>query len=218
MIRATPLLAVLLLALPAAIVRGEEGVTIPRIEIVDDNGRVRSIEEWKGTPTILAPLYTRCPLACPLITQGLKRAAAQASAPPSSYRVVLFSFDPSDTPEDLRRFRERQQVPLSWTVASTRSGDARKLLDALDYRYGQAGDYFTHPNAVIVLTPDLRYARTVFGTTYDIDAALAVARGGRDWVGQYGAWILAVLLLVCLLSVVWLFTLIGVRSAGPAES
>ena len=190
--------------------RGQD-VALPDFEIVDDGGRVRSIAEWKGTPTILAPLYTRCPLACPMITQGLKRAAAQSEATPGSYRVVLFSFDPGDTPEDLRRFRERQQVPLSWTVATARGGDARRLLDALDYRYGEAGAYFTHPNAVIVLSPDLTRAKTLYGTTYDLDAALAAARGQRDWLGDYGAWLLAVLLLVCLLSVVWLFTLIGAR-------
>jgi cytochrome oxidase Cu insertion factor (SCO1/SenC/PrrC family) len=59
------------------------GRSLPAIEIVDDTGRIRSTEEWRGTPTILAPMYARCPLACPLIAEGLKRAAARSAAAPS---------------------------------------------------------------------------------------------------------------------------------------
>ena len=188
---------------------------LPEIPVIDENGQVRSTAEWRGTPTIVAPLYTRCPLACPLIAQGLKRGVAEASANPASYRVVLFSFDPRDTPADLRRFRERFQIPLAWTIVATRGNDARRLLDAAGYRYGDAGGYFTHPSAVIVLTPGLVPATTLYGTKYDVDAALAVASGSRDWMGRYGGWLLALLLFLALLAVVYLLTLLNqARSAS----
>ena len=191
------------------------GASLPETTIVDDSGRVRSTAEWKGTPTILAPIYVRCPLACPMIARGLKRGAAESSASASTYRVVLFSFDPRDTPADLRNFREQHQIPLAWTVATAaHKGDERRMLDALGYRYGEAGGHYTHPNAVIALTPDLKTAKVLFGTTYDIDAALDVARGGHDWIGQYGGWMLGVLLLVFLLSVVYLVTLVSGRHAA----
>ncbi len=211
------LAATLILVVAAASLHGEEfilGVRIPDIETIDDNGRTRSTAEWKGVPTIVAPLYTRCPLACPMIAHGLKRGVAQSDAPSSSYRVVLFSFDSRDTPADLRRFRERNQIPLAWTVvAAPRKGDARRLLDAIGYRYGEAGGHFTHPNAVIALTPDLKTAKFILGTTYDVDDALAASRGRRDWVDHYGGWLLALLLLVSSLSVIYLVTLLGLRSA-----
>jgi protein SCO1/2 len=187
------------------------GVRIPDIDIIDDTGRVRSTAEWRGTPTIVAPMYCRCPLACPMIAQGLKRGVAASSASATSYRVVLFSFDPKDKPEDLRRFREKQKIPLAWTVATAaRPGDARRLLDAAGYRYGEAGGHFTHPNAIIALTPDLETAKFLVGTSYDVDDALAAARGGRDWIGQYGGWMLGALLLVSVLSAIYLMSF-GVR-------
>jgi SCO1/SenC len=96
--------------------------------VIDDGGRVRSTDEWRGTPTIVAPMYCRCPLACPLIAKGLKRGIAESSTSPADYRVVLFSMDPRDTPEDLRRFGERHQLPLSWTLVSARN--PRPFLDA----------------------------------------------------------------------------------------
>lgn len=198
---------VLLLATPAL-----AQATLPAIDVIDENGRVRSTAEWRGTPTILAPMYTRCPLACPMIVQGLKRGVAQSSASPASYRVAVFSFDDGDTPADLERFRERQKLPLGWTIVkAARPGDARRMLDAIGYRYAQAGGHFTHPNAVISLTADLRVAKVLYGTTYDVDDALAAARGGRDLIGRYGGWILGALLLVALLSAVYLMTLVGER-------
>jgi cytochrome oxidase Cu insertion factor (SCO1/SenC/PrrC family) len=181
------------------------GRALHDIEIVDDGGRVRSTVDWRGTPTILAPIYTRCPLACPLIAEALKRAAADAKASPTSYRVVLFSFDPRDTPEKLRTFRDLHRLPLGWTLATAaRPGDARRLLDSIGYHYAEAGGQFIHPNAVMALTANLTTAKTMIGTTYDIDEALAVARGGTDWIDRYGGWALALTLFVALLAVIYL--------------
>ena len=178
--------------------------------VVDDGGRVRSTDEWRGTPTIIAPIYCRCPLACPLIAKGLKRGIAESATPLAAYRVVLFSMDPRDTPEDLRRFRERFQLPLSWTIVASRN--PRPFLDSLGYRYADANGLFAHPNAVIALDRDLKPAKYLYGTQYsgqEIDEALAVASGRRDWIGQFGGLLLGVLLLIALLSAVYLVTLIG---------
>lgn len=213
------LLVALLLSVPpivngAGVVPTEfaAGKPLPAIDIVDDTGGVRSTAEWTGIPTIIAPMYARCPVACPLIAGALKRGVAQSSAAPSTYRIVLFSFDPHDTPADLRHFREREGIPLAWTVAAAANkGDARRMLDAIGYHYGEAGGYFTHPNEVIALTADLKTAKALVGTNYDIDDLLAAARGGRDWIGRYGGWMLALLLLVCLLSVIQLLTFFGTR-------
>lgn len=191
-------------------------VIAPAINVIDDGGRVRSMNEWRGRPTILAPIYTRCPIACPLIVSGLKKGVARSSVTPSNCRVVLFSFDPRDTPQDLRRFRERHDVPLSWTVARAADpADTRRLLDALDYRYGEAGTIYTHPNEVIVLDSDLRLAKVMLGTTYDIDDALAVARGRTDWLGRYGGIAFALLLFAAMLSAIWLTTLIVRGAPAP---
>jgi len=178
--------------------------------VVDDGGRVRSADEWRGTPTIIAPIYCRCPLACPLIAKGLKRGIAESTTPLASYRVVLFSMDPRDTPDDLRRFRERFQLPLSWTVVA--SNDPRPFLDSLGYRYADANGLFAHPNAIIALDRDLKPAKYLYGTQYtgrEIDEALAIASGRRDWIGQFGGLLLGLLLLVALLSAVYLVTLVG---------
>ncbi len=187
---------------------------LPAIDVVDDDGRVRSTESWKGTPTIVVPIYTRCPLACPTIVAGVKRAAAEAKADAGSYRVVLFSFDPRDTPADLRAFRARHALPLAWTLASAAPADIRRLLDAIDVPVASANGTFLHPNVIVALTPDLKPVKHLYGTTYDLDAALAAARGGRDWLGRYGALALAALLLAAVLSVIYVAA--ALRRSLPA--
>jgi len=167
---------------------------VASIHLVDDGGRIRSAGEWRGTPTIVVPMYTRCPLACPAIAENLKRATRDMD--PNSYRVVFFSFDKRDTTADLRAFRERHHLPLAWTLANATEADTRQLLDSLDYRISSA---MSHANAVIVVKGD------AVKTFSALDDALAFARGGNDWLGRFGGAALAVALLICTLSAVLLF-------------
>jgi protein SCO1 len=194
------------------------GRPLPAIPVIDDAGRVRSTESWKGVPTLLVPIYTRCPLACPMIVNGVKRGTAASRASADSYRVVLFSFDPRDTSADLLAFRARQRVPISWTVARAEPADARRLMEAIDFRWTEDRGSILHPNLVVALTPDLKTASYLLGTSFsggDIDRALGVARGGQDWFGRFGPFALATLLLVAIASAGYLATLIGGRSRGP---
>ena len=215
------MIAIVLAVLVAAVDPYVAGQRVADITIVDDAGRTRSMNEFRGQPVLVAPLYTRCPLACPLIASSLARAAASADALPSAYRVLLFSFDARDRPEDLRRFRERHHLPVGWTVATAKESDIRRFTDSIGFQFAKAGDGFTHPNLVVALTPDLLTARYLPGTSYsaaDLDAALSVARGGIDWTGRFGAVALAVVLLICTLSGGYVLTLLMRRGSVTTKA
>ena len=184
-----------------------------QLQVMDEYGRQRAVSEFRGSPVLLAPMYAHCPLACPLIARGLKKGLSESNASPTSYRVILFSFDPRDTPADLQLFRERQQLPLSWTIVRANdSAGAHRFLDALGYRYADTNGLFNHQNAVVALTPDLQPAKFLLGTSYsgrDLDDALRVASGQRDWIGRYGGFLLAALLLTTLLSMIYILSTIA---------
>src|SRR5581483_6581998 len=91
--------------------RAESPRHVPEIAVVDDSGSARSTAVWRGTPTIVVLMYSRCLLACPAIAESLRRATLDLKV--DSYRVVFFSFDPRDTPADLRAFRETHRLPLA---------------------------------------------------------------------------------------------------------
>jgi len=79
-------------------------------------------------------------------------------------------------------------------------------MDAIGFQFADAKGRFLHPSFAVALTPDLQPAKTLSGSAFDgddIDRALAIARGGRDWVDRYGTYALALLILVCTLSVVY---------------
>ena len=176
---------------------------LARIDFFNDRGEVHSTDEWRGVPAIIAPVFTRCPVACPLITTSLKRAIVASNAQPGTYRVIIFSFDPRDTPADLQRFRERHHLPIDWTVASAKEPAIHTLMDSIGFRYAQTNGGFTHPNMIIGVTPDLKVAGVANGTEYraaDVERLLA----GRNPIDRYAGPLLALLLFACLGSVGYL--------------
>jgi cytochrome oxidase Cu insertion factor (SCO1/SenC/PrrC family) len=170
---------------------------IPAIRFVDDTSRVRTTEEWRGAATIVVPMYTRCPVACPMTAENLTRAALRQNM--TNYRVVFFSFDPRDTAADLHAFRERHRIPLAWTMASAAPADTRRLMDAIGFHFSES---MMHPNFLAVLAPDLARVQTFSASS--MGAALEAARGGSDWAGRFGGYALAALLLIATLSAIYL--------------
>jgi cytochrome oxidase Cu insertion factor (SCO1/SenC/PrrC family) len=196
----------------------QRGRSVTAINWIDDSGRVRGLSEFSGFPVVLLPIYTRCPGACIANVDQLKTAFAGSSADPRQFRVVLFSFDVSDTPEKLTAYRTREKVPLGWLVGTGTQQNIDALLESIGFQYGLAGKEFTHPNIVLFLDSKLRIAKWIYGTDYsgdDVDRALKVAAGESDWIGQHSEWLYTLLLLassvLCVALVYYLAQLTVVR-------
>jgi len=194
------------------------GQSVTPINWTDNAGRVRELSEFAGFPVILLPIYTRCPTACIVNVDQLKTALSGSSADPRQFRVLLFSFDASDTPEKLTAYRTRENIPLNWFVGSGTQQNIDALLDSIGFQYGRAGKEFTHPNVVLFLDSKLRIAKWIYGTDYsadDIDRALKVAAGESDWIGQHSEWLYTLLVLastvLCVALVYYLAQLTVVR-------
>src|SRR4030095_16120026 len=96
----------------------QRGRPVAQINWTDDAGRARQLSEFAGFPVVLLPIYTRCPTACIANVDQLKTALSGSSADPRQFRVLLFSFDASDTPEKLTTYRGREKIPLGWFVGT----------------------------------------------------------------------------------------------------
>ena len=168
------------------------------INWTDDAGRIRALSDFAGFPVILLPIYTRCPTACIANVDQLKSALSGSSADPRQFRVLLFSFDASDTPEKLAAYRSREKIPLGWFIGTGTQENIDALLESVGFQYGRAGNQFTHPNLVLFLDFKLQIAKWIYGTDYsggDVDSALKVAAGQSDWIGQHSEWLYALLVL-----------------------
>ena len=176
----------------------QRGRSVTAIDWIDDTGRVRGLSEFSGFPVVFLPIYTRCTSACIANVDQLKTALAGSSADPRQFRVLLFSFDPTDTPEKLRSYRAREKIPLGWFVGTASKENIDALLESIGFQYGRTGSEFTHPNIVLFLDSKLRIAKWIYGTDYsgdDVDHALKVAAGESDWIGQHSEWLYTLLLL-----------------------
>jgi protein SCO1/2 len=175
----------------------QRGRRVAQINWTDDAGRVRRLSEFVGFPVVLLPIYTRCRTACVADVDHLKNALADSSADPRQFRVFLFSFDSAETPSTLAKYRARENIPLGWSVGTASETDIDALLESIGFQYGKAGTEFAHPNLLLFLDSNLRIAKWIYGTDYsgrDVDAALKIAAGESDWIGQHSQWLYALLL------------------------
>jgi protein SCO1/2 len=175
----------------------QRGRPVAQIKWTDDTGHLRRLSEFAGFPVVLLPIYTRCRTACIANVDQLKKALADSSADPRQFRVLLFSFDSTDTPSVLVKYRKRESIPLGWSIAAASQENIDALLESIGFQYGKAGTEFAHPNLLLVLNSKLRVAKWIYGTDYsgrDVDVALKIAAGESDWVGQHSEWLYALLL------------------------
>lgn len=201
--RSLLIVVVLMLVIPphsrAGIVEVEpqRGRAVAQIDWTDETNTTHNLSQSSGFPLVIVPIFTRCRTACVQNVAQLKKALGDSSADPRQFRVLLFSFDATDTPAVLAKYRERESIPLGWSTGSASQPNIDALLDSIGFRVGRVGSQFTHPNMVLFLDSNLRVAHWIYGTDYstgNVDRALRIASGESNWLTRHTQWFYAVLL------------------------
>lgn len=119
----------------------EAGDPLPAGTFVDQDGRERSLEEWRGGPVAITFTYTRCPIPefCPRIDRQFAQVAAaisQDEALRGRAKLVTISFDPGyDTPPVMKAHAKTLGADTSvWTFAT----GAREDVELFAARFGVA--------------------------------------------------------------------------------
>ena len=230
MTRSLPFVIVLVLLLVLAVdtrgtvvnIEPQRGRSVPAIDWLDETGQPHNLSQFSGYPLVILPIFTRCRTACVQNVAQLKKALAASSADPRQFRVLLFSFDATDTPAVLAKYRDRESVPLNWSIGVASQPNIDALLDSLGFQVGKAGSEFTHPNMLFFLDSNLRVARWIYGTDYtsaDVDSARRVASGDSDWLARHSESLYALLLFVgSLLCVALCYSVVALKSARRANT
>lgn len=197
-------------------VEPKRGRTVTAIGWTDETNRTHNLSEFAGYPLIVLPIFTRCRTACIQSVARLKNALVSSSADPRQFRVLLFSFDATDSAAVLAKYRETEAIPLSWSIGTSTQPNIDALLDSLGFRVGKAGTQFTHPNMLLFLDRDLRTAHWIYGTDFpvvEVDRALRIASGDSSWLAANSEWLYAVLLFAgSLLCVALCYSLVQLRT------
>jgi cytochrome oxidase Cu insertion factor (SCO1/SenC/PrrC family) len=149
--------------------------------LVDERGDTLVLHDLAQAPLILSPVFTTCPHACPAITAGLIDALDGVGGCGKTFNVLTLSFDPKDSPDDLRAYRQKTGMPDEWRLATGAPDQVGPVLTAIDFRFEPIAELgFAHPNVIAVLTPDMKvsgYIRGLMYTQDEVKAALRVAAG-----------------------------------------
>jgi protein SCO1/2 len=159
----------------------------------DETGKDVKLGDYFGSrPVVLSLVYYRCPMLCTLSLNGLAGALEVLSfVPGREFEVVTVSFDPNEGPAlayakkqvYLKRYN-RSGAERGWHFLTGPKASTEALTRAVGFRYvwDQETKQWAHPAGVLVLTPDGRISKYLYGVEYspkDLRLALVDAGGGR---------------------------------------
>lgn len=173
----------------------QRGASIPR-ELVFQNSfgkEVRIGDFFDGErPVILVMAYYTCPLLCTKVLNEVQKTLNMLNwTAGKEFRIVTVSFDHRNTTEQAREKQslyllgyDREVPESAWEFLTGDVRNIRALADAVGYHYKFLPDTkeFSHPAAMIFLTPDGRvhnYLERLDFPAMEVRLALAEAADGK---------------------------------------
>ena len=155
----------------------------------DEEGKTVQLRDLIDKPTVIAPVYYRCPNVCHFLQGELAQVLPQlALFAGTDYQVLSISFDETETPELARRNRDTYltaaggRIPAhGWRFLTGDLPEIMALTGAAGYRFQRVGADFQHPVAILVVSRDGMIVRYLHGTRFlpkDLALALAEAKAG----------------------------------------
>lgn len=145
-------------------------------------------------PLILVPGYYHCPRLCGLVFHGVLEVLNQLSLKlGQDFQIVSVSFDEMDTPESaLSKLQEmqagmvpQQKVDGGWRFLTTDKVTGSRLMQQIGYKYFKDGEEFAHGAVIVVLTPDGKVSRYLYGIKFSpFDTKMALVEAGKGLIGS----------------------------------
>ncbi len=154
----------------------------------NERGEKVALRQLVDRPTLLLPIYYRCPTGCSFELANLAEAMRRSRHGPESFRAISLSFNADETPETATTVKPNYTQLLAknypengWVFLTGDSDNILKLTSAIGYTFKKKDEYtFIHPSALIVLDKDGQIIKYVYGSfiSGDVDLALAEAAKG----------------------------------------
>ncbi len=155
------------------------GDAVPlNLPVRDEDGRERPLHDFllPGKPVVLNLGYYGCPMLCGLVLNGLtKTVAAMGWTPGEQFTIISLSIDPQETPR-LAREKKRNyinslgkaQAAAGWHFLTADEAVSQAVADAVGfgYRYDAIKNQYVHPAVLVILTPEGRVSRYLYGIAY----------------------------------------------------
>lgn len=174
------------------------GAPVPLdLAFTDSSGRpVRLRDFFDGRrPVLLTMNYSDCPRLCSLQLHGLFRGLERLDwSLGNQFRMITVSIDPREPPERAQATKEkyleaygRAAGAEGWHCLVGSEENIRRLADAVGFRYAYVEEtrQYAHTAVTMVLMPDGRVSRYLYGIEYDPQTLrLALLEAGQGKLGS----------------------------------
>jgi protein SCO1/2 len=162
----------------------------------DEQGASVPLGKYFGSkPVLLAPVYYTCPMLCSQILSGVVAGLRPLRLKPGrDFEIVAMSFDRSDTSQRAAAERERYSRSFSRKAGTNGwhflTGDQKSITAitqaiGFDYRWDSVHSMFVHASGVMILTPEGRVSRYLYGVEYEPkDLKLGLIESSHKRIGS----------------------------------
>ncbi len=167
------------------------------LEFKDEKGQVVRLGDYfkPERPVILTLNYYRCPMLCGLQLNGFLQGLKGLEWMPSEqFEIVTISIDPLETPALAAEKKQNYMTQLGregagtgWHFLTGGESNIRAVAEAVGFRYAYDEEtaQYAHAAALMVLTPDGRVARYLYGIDYPASKLkFALLEAGQGEIGS----------------------------------
>lgn len=156
----------------------------------DEDGKTVPLRPLIHTPTFLVPVYYSCPDICNYLLYHLAQTLQPLSAEPGKeFKILAISFDETEKAglanekkEFYLKMIDRPFPKEAWRFLTGDKENIKRLMDSIGFHFKREGKTFQHPVALIVLSPDGKITRYIYGMDFlpfDLKMAILEASQGR---------------------------------------
>ena len=161
------------------------GATLPMdLEFTNSDGKRVKLGDYfpvgddgkrHGKPTVLVLGYYRCPVVCSVVIAKLTEAYNEISyTVGQDYNALVFSINPDETTAEAHAYKvnsietynrgKEAGVAEGWHFHTSPESTSKALADAMGWQYTKLPNgEFGHPIGYMLVTPDGRIARYMYG-------------------------------------------------------
>ena len=165
------------------------GDTIPLdLKFFNEKNDTVTLGSMINKPTILSFVYFDCPGLCSPLLDGIADVVSRMDMSiGKDFDIITISFNTKDTPEKARqkklnfvqKIQEKDRA--SWYYLTGELENIQKITEAAGFRYKPTGLDFAHPSTIIMISPQGKITRYLYGITFlpfDVKMAVVEAQKG----------------------------------------
>ena len=166
------------------------------LEFLDDNGQKVALNGYfHDRPVVLAFVYYECPMLCTQVLNGMVETfRTMTLTAGEEFEVIAVSIDPTESPELAAEKKKhylkaygRSGVSEGWHFLTGDETTIRRLADTVGFRYvyDEKSGQYAHAAGIMVITPEGRIARYLYGIEYAaLDLKFSLMEATEERIGS----------------------------------